>query len=342
LDGATHRQLSQSYINKDHSLTTRNAYIYLDWNVFKYIKSPRNDNNYESDVEFSGLINKLSNKYIIPFSEGHLADLMVSWSEENKNKVDSDLDLIKKITKEQYIKIHENNFDFYTVDPVIGFYRYKSEVEEHPTDNPSINISGNPLSIDTSLLHSDELLAPFIKENNGTLDPITFHTFLLHVRNNIDDPNYYNLFRENIFKLNERFSNRDTVIDKNSEYFKSILPLLNFTLETDESIIKNTILSVGQSLGYISGYDFNQISLPRKIQILYGILDFNFHLKEKVNKKNKPLNMHRDGLNLINALYARYYVTEDRNTKIKSEIVLKALEQKLPVLTMKELLHRFN
>lgn len=317
-------------------------YIYLDWNVVKYMKKPREDKFNELDVSFSKLIKKLSKKYKTPFSEGHLADLLISYSEKNKEKVDSDLNFVNKISQSIFVKVVDNIAEFHNVDPRTGFYQYMKETNSINNEPFSMSVVGEKVNIDTSKLDKDELLGKHIIGNDGQLDAKTYKNFLLEVKERIDEPEYYKSFRENIIKSKTYFSERDTVLDQSSVHFSKIGPFLDFMLEVDENKIESSLYEVGCVLSYLNGENFENKSLPEKVQILYEVLDFNLHLKEKVNKKNKPSNIHRDGVNLIHALYAKYYITEDKNTKLKSKLVLSALSHKLKVLDMQEFMYKFD
>lgn len=317
-------------------------YIYLDWNVVKYMKKPREDKFNELDVSFSKLIRKLSKKYKTPFSEGHLADLLISYSEKNKEKVDSDLNFVNKISHSTFVKVVDNIVEFHNLDPRIGFYQYMKETNSIKNEPFSMSVVGEKVDIDTSKLDKDELLGKHIIENDGQLDAKSYKNFLLEVKERMDEPAYYKSFRENIINLKTNFSKRDTVLDKSSEHYSKIEPLLDFILEVDENKIESSLYGVGCVLSYLSRENFENKSLPEKVQMLYHALDFNLHLKEKVNRKNKPSNIHRDGVNLIHALHAKYYITEDKNTKLKSKLVLSALSHKLKVLDMQEFMYKFD
>ncbi|WP_421306632.1 hypothetical protein [Aeromonas veronii] len=317
-------------------------YIYLDWNVFKYIKKPRDDKFKDLDVKFAILVEKLSKKYKFPFSEGHLADLLVSYSDKNKDKVDSDLDFISRVSNCLYVKVLNDGVEFHRIDPRKGFYQYQDEMKEFESEPISFSVLGSSYKIDTSELGENELLGGFVKENDGVLDAKTFINFIRHISENMDNPDCYNQMREDVLNLKENFAKRNTILDQNSECFLRALPLLDFIVETDENKIKNSLYNVGCYLSSMNGVKFEDKSLPEKVNVLYNALDFNISLKEKINGKNKPSNMRRDSLNLIHALHAQYYLTEDKKTKIKSEIVLHALSHKLKIMGMQEFIFRFD
>ena len=64
-------------------------YIYLDWNVIQYMKHDTIINEING-TEFKILVKKLSKKYVFPWSEGHLQDLLISFKPSNLRYVEED------------------------------------------------------------------------------------------------------------------------------------------------------------------------------------------------------------------------------------------------------------
>ncbi|MGN0340767.1 MAG: hypothetical protein ACI4D0_09745 [Lachnospira sp.] len=60
-------------------------YIYLDWNVFKYIKKPRVENE-ELDKNVKEIVIRTRCKYVYPFSEAHLRDRVNKYKPEYREK----------------------------------------------------------------------------------------------------------------------------------------------------------------------------------------------------------------------------------------------------------------
>ena len=72
-------------------------YIYLDWNVFKYMSSPRSDKG-NIDIDMLNMVKKLKSKYIFPYSEGHIKDRSSRFKAEYRAEVEKDLEFVKTIT----------------------------------------------------------------------------------------------------------------------------------------------------------------------------------------------------------------------------------------------------
>ena len=72
-------------MQKDETLLNA-KYIYLDWNVIKYMKEPRL-NKGELDKEFKDTVFKLKKKYKFPYSYAHIKDRANRYLEEYHEQV---------------------------------------------------------------------------------------------------------------------------------------------------------------------------------------------------------------------------------------------------------------
>lgn len=320
-------------------------YIYLDWNVIQYMKNSVEDCKRSIDgKQFEKLIEKLSyKKYAFPASEGHLRDLKVSYSPDNIYYKE-DLEYLNKIsngyvlalTEDEKLELIQNQ-----VDLTIFFQELIDEID------PKVDFtySGETrIEIAMDQLSDDSLLKPFIAENNGVLDSSVMAAFLSHKYENIDNPDYYKRWRHEVSRIKKMFSStKNSVIDQQSSYFKSLIPFLDFLLEDDiqkiEDNFKETILSF---LNIDGKRNFDTMTLGEKIELAYSLLDYNPNFRDKINKKNKPTNMFRDIKNLFFASEAKYYITEDNMTYKKAKFVCKVLELPVKVLKMDEFMNRFN
>lgn len=73
-------------------------YIYLDWNVFKYIKEPRAENE-ELDRSVKEIVIRTRCKYVYPFSEAYLRDRVNKYKPEYREKVEEDLSFVEGISE---------------------------------------------------------------------------------------------------------------------------------------------------------------------------------------------------------------------------------------------------
>jgi hypothetical protein len=82
-------------------------YIYLDWNVYKYLKKPREEERdkagHDADLKLKPLVQRLSTKYIFPYSEGHIKDVANKYTPDKRDYVVSDLTFAESINHQECI-----------------------------------------------------------------------------------------------------------------------------------------------------------------------------------------------------------------------------------------------
>lgn len=72
-------------------------YIYLDWNIIKYMKEPRLD-RHDDDQQMMKTVLRLKKKYIFPFSDGHMQDRLNKFSEAHIDQIKEDFNFLKQIS----------------------------------------------------------------------------------------------------------------------------------------------------------------------------------------------------------------------------------------------------
>lgn len=320
-------------------------YIYLDWNVLQYIKQETVlEKKYINGIEFKKLIKKLSNKYIFPYSEGHLRDLSIS----HEKYIKEDLEFIKTISQNHILGFDDNEKIVIQKD-YIDIETFFNQVKESTKDelNQEINFNfttNNHYDIATNQMDNNSLSKPFIEQNNGILDNKVFANFMMMMYQNIDNPDLYKKFRTEVHQLKKKFENTPNVlIDKKSDYYNELIPFLNFIIENDIIDMKKkfhkTMISF---LDIDKKRNFENLTIGAKIELAYSLLDYNQHFKDKINKKNRPTNMFRDIKHLHFASDAKYYITEDDTTYNKSKFVSEVLGLNVKVLKMNEFISKFR
>lgn len=314
-------------------------YIYLDWNVIQYMKNSTVQGSINGP-EFSNLVCKLSNKYQFPFSEGHLRDLAINFKPENKLYIDKDLDYLNKISNGYVLEIRDD-FDTLATTNNVNINEVFSEILNEQRDKPVLDISDKEYSIDYKNISNDDIFIPHLENNNCTLNRDAMHSLLQEIWININNPKYYKKFRNQVLKLRDTFQKRSTIIDKNSDYYKGLLPLLNFISSNNPLEYQDNFEDIIKSFLSINGRILDERKIGQKIELAYMLLDYNPYFMEKVNNKNRPSNINRDCKNLFFASQAKYYITEDKSTLRKANFVIKALSMKVKVTTMNDFLARF-
>ena len=314
-------------------------YIYLDWNVVQYMKNSTIKDSINGP-EFSNIVNKLSKKYQFPFSEGHLKDLAISFDPQNKTYVEKDLDYLNKISNGYALGTIDENDTLGTTNNVkIKELFYELLTEQ--SKEPKFDISNGEYHVDSSKVSDKGIFKPHLEKNNGILDQNVMLAVLQDLWVNMDDPKFYKQFRNQVSTLKSTFKKRGTILDKKSDYFKQLLPLLDF-LSSDKPLNHiDDFENILQSFLSINGRVLDERKIGQKIELIYMLLDFHPYFMDKVNKKNRPSNINRDCKNLFFASQAKYYVTEDNSTFRKAYFVTKALCLKVTIIKMNDFLTKF-
>lgn len=321
-------------------------YIYLDWNVFQYIKHEAiSEKKHINAVEFKKLIKKLSNKYIFPYSEAHLRDLAIS---NNEHYVNEDLKFIENISNNYVLGFIENEKIVIQKD-YIDIKKFFDEIKLNIREELNRELvldfkTNNSYSISIDEVSNDDLFKPFIEQNNGILDNEVFRDFIINMYQNIDNSDFYKKFRTQICQLKSKFENTtNTILDKNSNYYHELIPFLDFIIENDITKMKQNFHSAMISfLNIDKKRIFEDLTIGAKIELAYSLLDYNQHFRDKINNKNRPTNIMRDMKHLHYASDAKYYITEDIMTYKKSKFVSEVLGLKVKILKMSEFINKFK
>lgn len=316
-------------------------FIYLDWNVIQYVKHGIKNDRFDGPG-FLELMKKIGKKYKFPFSDGHLRDLARSVRPENKEEVQKDLDFLEKISQGYAVSNSTDGHLLMHVPPGVARDHLEFILQEKDFDLEEIKISIAPRQIDIGALKKSDFGHSAIISQGGILNEKSVASMLSDMVKCKDDPELYKKLRKNIQALKENFRERDTVISKESSYFKSLEPFLDWVIDENPSQVRDKFSEALVAFSAISHEVFEEQSIEKKIQISYMLLDFNPLFSEKINKKNTHSNIQRDMNNLLFAKDAQYFVTEDSGTYEKAKEVTSALGLNVKVVRMNELIHRFS
>lgn len=308
-------------------------YIYLDWNVIQYMKHSTVTDSIDG-VAFSALVKKLSKKYRFPFSEGHLRDLAVSFKSENIALVKDDLKYLYELSAGYVLGLDQN--ENFVMRNDVNIFKFFETIIAKVDIEPNFEITGESYSVDMEKLSKNNLFKQLLESNNGVMDINVMKNFLSKCWVFIDNPEFYKLFRNNISELKNRFARTDTVLDPQSDYFKSITPFLDFLVTDDLQILRNNFNEAMKAFSLINGRNFDCFKLGKKIEQAYSLLDYHHKFRDKINNKNRPSNIDRDIKNLFFASQAKYYITQDQSTYKKASLVCEVLPLNVKILNMSE------
>lgn len=314
--------------------TNKLIHLYFDWNVFKYIKNPRN----EHDIAFSSFIYSIKNYVFIAYSPFHISGLLKNFDESKWDYILADCSFISEITNNLCIfydnenqihleyrdplemfkdRLETNNFTDSFINPEnlyqlmseeqkkdfeINFYEVKEKMGSNPISDPFARIfidSQNPEEAFKKIT-SYNMKLPF--------DPETYKDMRSNMKDNLQLLN--NLSESEKDKINNELKSRG--INKNID-------------ELDN----NDILSLSkQFLEQTSHTDMSSIYI---LKDLFGITK-----PEKISQKNTFNNIIDDSLHLEMAKYSLYYITEDKSNLEKSKLVSEEIGMFNNIFTIEE------
>ncbi|MFA0308524.1 hypothetical protein AB4543_21800 [Vibrio splendidus] len=316
-------------------------YIYLDWNVIQYMK--RNivvAGKFDAE-QFNLFVNSYKNKFSFPISEGHLRDLSATYNEETKKYVEEDLSFIRKMSNGLMLGVSHDESEIRPIPADIQdqFRIILNEVHEDSTIKVT---GGGSHRIDMSKLSKNSLFRPHLEKNGGIMNDDVMEKTLLDMLDNIDNPDSYKQLRSEVSILQDVINDNDVLLSKDSPYFKKIEAVFKVGQINDLAYLRENFDKIFDSFLAIDGRKRSNLSTGKLIETAYMLLDFTPLFRDRINKKNRPSNMHRDIKNFYFASHAKFYVTEDDATYKKSKFVAKFLGLKVKVVKMDELRHRLT
>lgn len=281
----------------------KDKFIYLDWNVFKYLKD-----NKES--EFSKRVNSIKENFKVPYSFAHLCDLQKNYNSTTEKFVRSDLEFLEKCSEGYMIGIFEDDYDLSNENDIYGKF---DEVSKFNKLDTSYNLPKD--QIDKITLEIENIGFKEFFKGKECLFPLVIKQALS--RFNAD----YKLYK----------LHRDFILNSFSESEEGKL--------FDE--LKGELLDPNkfkQCVDLFLKYSAMKNTESMRIGVGYCLLDYNRNYKEKITKKSHFPNIYNDGEHLKCAKHSEMYITLDRATKEKSQYLFKVFEINTPIYTIDDFL----
>ena len=320
----------------------RRKYIYLDWNVFKYIKEPRIEDE-ELDKSVKEIVIRTRNKYVYPFSEAHLRDRVNKYKPEYREKVEEDLSFVENISEGYCLAYRPDKGWIQPIkQSITEVFEQIISLENKPLDLSAVYPDMVPFEVNNNEFENDELLSKFLSEEKVALDRNTMGEFVERIFwECFDSKATYNTVRKQEWQRRQNKEERCI----NDIYFnvtqKKLEQLINCYETADvEYIIENWKNAIIDAISI--HYPIQEISGEGLICCAYCMLDWHPMFRDKLGKKNTFSNIVRDAKHAWYASQARMFVTEDEHTRKKCEVLYKAFGIKTTVLSMKEFCARMD
>ena len=296
--------------------------IYLDWNIFTTIQDPeriKDDKQRNTFRSLKMLLEDLIFQAVIPYSNAHLADLMKSYRQGEREKVQASLSYISTLTKDICIAQYWNEeaAKWHVRSPREFFYSMLDEAEESFDSFDGLmeilkefggdkvfelyrtiphNVDVNQLTRQMPIFGS--LFINSQKENSMyAMIQDTFGIFLQIQQN----PAVYNelrkMFKETL-KLDPNISNFSNAIEQLDQYLPKTMLNKSFT----------EIFEEGNKKQYTKSEGFNRLIG------IYMQLDYVGYNSDKLTEKNKYSNLFNDAQHCFYAAHCDFYITNDTKT----------------------------
>lgn len=322
----------------------RKEYIMLDWNVIKYLKSPRGTR----DSECKNVIELIRKRYEFPFCEAHLRDLAKSYSEQNMTRVNDDLCFLQRLSNGVVIAVEDKSESFYLTE--YSTDRLFQEIINTDVSEPSITPEmtlQSTFKVDMDALHQNHPMRNMLENNGGVYNPESMSTWLSDLFdplfNETDD---YKRFREYLTNLKSDLLNENNCMNFHDRLTKKMLlpyvmPLLDsLEIENEDALADKwkDVITKWLLLQFNGKIPFGAL-----ITTAYNMLDLHPLFKEKLkNRKNTLSNITRDSKMIYYASSSKYFTTEDKNCTRKAAFVFKVFNCNTKVMNIEEFIQIFS
>ncbi|WP_322907766.1 hypothetical protein [Paenibacillus campi] len=316
-------------------------YIYLDWNVIKYMKEPRLDKN-DVDIAFKQTIFQLKKKYKFPYSMAHIKDRANNYKKEYYNNVKEDFDFAETINDMNCVAVY-NGSPVITKEPMLKCFENYIIGPEAKLSIPREDMICS-FNVDMSQIDTSHPMYDLLNSCGGTYSAENMQVFLTEM--------YDSIFKDTVKykKLREYIKNTDFESSLNQKYplgeqlllsklLYHMFPFLDSFQDDEETLIKKWP-EIAKSW-----FSLNNMHLSCDLLLIqgYALLDLHPLFNEKLKKdKNSLDNMIRDGNHCFYASKAQYFVSEDAYTRRKITFLYSAYCIKTKVVDEAAFMHCFE
>lgn len=313
--------------------------IYLDWNVFSYLKQFKETKEPYSSLH--GLLTNHEEHILIPYTSAHLSDLITSYKKSEKGKQQTLLDLayLKNITQEHCLLHDHTSGDTYPVKYLIQEY-FQQLLENDDLYNNGIDGLFDGLGFGLNFLKAMPgmpAIAPITQSNSEVLKSIissfacegsvydTLNSFFNLLSQYHTDPTFYRSLRNASLEemnLSNDYTTTDNLIEELDKVLQSSAFQKDFKAFADQMM----------------GISFKN-KTPSRLDTFttyYTLLDFLGYYRDKVFK-----NMLQDSFHAYYGAYCDFFVTDDINTYHKAKAIYNYFNIGTVVCRTHEFVHEF-
>lgn len=311
-------------------------YIYLDWKVFKYIKEPRKEYE-ELDKRVKEIITRTRSKYVYPFSEAHLRDCVNKYKPEYREKVEEDLTFTEDVSERFCLAYRPDKRCIQPIkQSITEVFDQVISLQNKPLDLSAVYPEMVPFEVKKKEFENDKLVNGFLSAEKGVWDRSKMSELVERIFwECFASKATYDTVRKQEWKRQQRKEERCI----NDIYYnvtqKNLERLIRCYESADvEYIIRNWKNAIIDAISI--HYPKEEISDEGLICSAYCLLDWHPMYRDKLGKKNTFSNITRDAKHVWYASQAHMFVTEDKHTRKKCDVLYKSFGIKTKVLSMEE------
>ncbi len=321
------------------------SYIYLDWNIFKYLKSK--DEKYDSLRE---TVENVMRGYVLPYSEAHIYDLLSNFDASKYEYVKSDLEIVTKYSKNVVVGEGTNSGEFVMeiYEPIEIFNKVRKLSEESKPHVDIAKIAGNDpngtVKIDMDKMNKDSPLYAMLENTTGWYIPeIAAAYFANQFQSIFDEKDPYRSIRNAVKQVREGIKNNKTLemTKEIEDYISKAEKFLELIEVDDMEVLKSNFIEAFSSHLSLTGKTIDDLSVRNKIVNAYALIDFHPLFQEKI-KNNRASNMTRDSVHAYYAMKSKYFISFDKATIEKTNFVYEVFGIKTKALHMDDFVKKFR
>jgi len=302
----------------------------MDWNTLKGIK----DSVRGPFISIGNLLTKYQNEIVLPYSPSHLSDLNKKY-EENKEKIDSDLEFLKRISGNsiiaKYFGINETRFE--QRDVIEFFHEIRKDKENEKPVSQIFDEIGDDFGFDFKELFKGMNLKSILP-NARELEKSETGKVLLKQYKSFFETGDFTALLDDVSKMNENFQNNPQDFNDLRKGLKQDLKLdpnisnWELPIQKLDSILPQT--PIGKSFSESVNEDVNRYH-KEPIFFDYYLSAYNqlglFGFRpDKFSEKNRFNNTIEDGFHSFYGTHAYIFITNDKIMFHRSKVLFEAFE----------------
>lgn len=301
--------------------------VYLDWNIFSYLKHFKEIK--EPYISLNRNLLKYSDKLLIPFTSAHLTDLVTSYngSEKGKFETEKDLEYLEHLTHNLCILYNKNHKIFPDTRNIQECFKQILKDNSPPSEEDDLISPFEEYSDDPLVKpHIDKLKSmPAMDFSFLENMPKKYKEFKNIYANTIRNKTYYDFFNDS-YKLISAFeknpiiykSIRNSTLEDlkiSNDYSKSENPIEDISKKLEKSSFKQSFKEFVES-GVKTRFKGKQPSGFEAFVDYYMHLDYLGYYRDKHFK-----NLIQDAFHAYYGAHCDFFVTDDNNTYHKAKAI---------------------